>query len=179
MSGLRNVPAAMAAAAEAAATSAEPGLETIRVARYRRASTDEGNQPYSLDAQELRLVPYIGSHPGWVEAGDYVERASAKDVIGRPQLQQLLHDAAAGKFDLVLVARIDRWSRNPADLLKTVTCLSEHNVALRSATEPCDTSNRDGQDARAKMGIFAELERGLIIDRIARGNASKISRACR
>ena len=145
MSGLRNVPAAMAAAAEAAATSAEPGLETIRVARYRRASTDEGNQPYSLDAQELRLVPYIGSHPGWVEAGDYVERASAKDVDGRPQLQQLLRDAAAGKFDLVLVARIDRWSRNLADLLNTVICLSDHTVAFHSATEHFHTTNPVGK----------------------------------
>jgi site-specific DNA recombinase len=176
MSGLRNVPAAMAAAAEAAAASAEPGQETIRVARYRRASTDEANQPYSLDAQDLRLVPYIASHPGWVEAGDYVERASAKDVIGRPQLQKLLHDAVAGKFDLVLVARIDRWSRNQADLLDTVSFLEKHGIAFHSATEHFDTTSPMGKMSLSMLGMFAEFERSMIIDRIIRGNAAKISR---
>ena len=88
----------------------DSGTPTVRVALYRRASTDEANQPYSLDAQEQRLRPYAASHPGWQVVGDYVERASAKDVEGRPQLKALLKAAAAGEFDLVLVARIDRWS---------------------------------------------------------------------
>ena len=151
MSKLRNVPAALAAAA-APSKSAEPVRRVVRSCRvahgpvlrvvmYRRGATDEGNKRYSLDAQAQLLRPYITSHPDWVTAGDYVERATGKDVKGRPQLQRLLTDAASGKFDLVLVANIDRWSRNPADLLKTVAFLSEHNVTLRSATEPCDTNH--------------------------------------
>lgn len=78
-------------------------------------------------------------------AGDYVERASAKDNTSRPQLQQLLHDAAAGKFDLVLVARIDRWSRNLADLLDTIAFLGEHGVAFHSVTERFHTTNPKGK----------------------------------
>ena len=174
MSGLRTVPAAAAAAA-AASKAATPVLKTIRVATYPRASTDEANQPYSLDAQERLLTAYIASHPGWVKAGDYVERASAKDVIGRPQLQQLLSDAASRKFDLVLVARIDRWSRNLADLLWTVEFLGEHNVAFQSATEPFDTSTPMGKMPLQILGIFAEFERGMIIDRITKGNAAKVA----
>lgn len=177
MSRRHNVPAAVAAAAVAAsaATSAESVFETVRVARYRRASTDEANQPYSLDAQEQRLVPYIASHPGWVATGDYVERASAKDVAGRPQLQLLLRDAAAGKFDLLLVARIDRWSRNLADLLDTVSFLGEHKVAFHSATEHFDTTSPMGKMTMQMLGMFAEFERGLTIDRIIRGNDAKIA----
>jgi site-specific DNA recombinase len=121
-------------------------------------------------------VPYIDSHPGWVEVGNYVERASAKDVTGRPQLQQLLNDAAAGKFDLVLVARIDRWSRNLADLLDTVSFLEKHGVAFHSATEHFDTTSPMGKMILSMLGMFAEFERAMIIDRIIRGNAAKISK---
>ena len=154
MSELRNVPAAVAVAA-ADSKSAEPVLRVVRycrvahepelrVATYRRASPDEGNQRYSLDAQERRLRPYIASHPGW-GAGDYVERASAKDNTSRPQLQQLLQDAAAGKFDLVLVANIDRWSRNLADLLDTIAFLGEHGVAFHSVTAHFHPTNPKGK----------------------------------
>ena len=155
MSKLRNVPAALAAAA-APSKSAEPVRRVVRSCRvahgpvlrvvmYRRGATDEGNKRYSLDAQAQLLRPYITSHPDWVTAGDYVERATGKDVRGRPQLQRLLTDAASGKFDLVLVAGFDRWSRNPADLLNTVTCLSDHTVAFHSATEHFHTTNPVGK----------------------------------
>lgn len=155
MSELPNVPAPVAAAAAAASNSAEPVLRVAQycrvaldpdllVATYRRASTDEGNRPYILDAQKRRLRPFIASHPDWVEAGDYVERASAKDNTSRPQRQQLLRDAASGKFDLVLVTSIDRWSRNLADLLDTIAFLGEHGVAFHSVTERFHTTNPMG-----------------------------------
>lgn len=107
---------------------------------------------------------------GWRRAT--TSSASAKDVIGRPQLQQLLHDAAAGKFDLVLVARIDRWSRNLADLLDTVSFLEKHGVAFHSATEHFDTTSPMGKMILSMLGMFAEFERAMIIDRIIRGGLS-------
>ena len=172
MSRRVNVPAAVAAAAVSVVESA---METVRSVKYRRASADEDHQPYSLDAQDGVLRAYTASQPGWVEVGDYVERASAKNVTGRPQLQQLLRDAASGKFDVVVVARIDRWSRNLADLLETVSFLTEHNVAFRSATEPFDTSTPMGKMPLHILGMFAEFERGMIIDRIIRGNDAKVA----
>lgn len=153
-----------------------PGAQTVRVALYRRASTDESNQPYSLDAQASRLQLYVASHPGWVVAGDYVERASGKDVTGRAELKRLLADADRGRFDLVLVARIDRWSRNLVDLLDTVEALAAAGVGFHSATEHFDTSSPMGKMTLQMLGMFAEFERSLIIDRIVRGNAAKIAR---
>jgi hypothetical protein len=37
---------------------------TVRVTTYRRASTDVGNQLYSLDAQSMRLDAYVPGQPG-------------------------------------------------------------------------------------------------------------------
>lgn len=37
--------------------------EDVRVGTYVRRSTDDDNQPYSIDAQDTRLDAYIDSQP--------------------------------------------------------------------------------------------------------------------
>ena len=37
----------------------------MRVAIYTRISTDEEHQPYSLEAQDLRLAAYVQSQDSW------------------------------------------------------------------------------------------------------------------
>lgn len=152
----------------------DPGA--VRVALYRRASTDEGNQPYSLDAQDARLRAHVAGQDTWTVVEDYVERASGKDVAGRSELQRLLADAAAGRFDMVVVARIDRWSRSLVHLLDTVAHLDAAGVGFCSATEHFETSSPIGRLMLQMLGMFAEFERSLIIDRIVRGNAAKVAR---
>ncbi len=50
----------------------------IRVATYRRASTDEDNQPYSLQAQQAKLDAFITSQDNMVAVADYEEYASGQ-----------------------------------------------------------------------------------------------------
>ena len=79
----------------------------MRVAIYRRISTDEERQPFSLDAQQERLAAYIGAQPGWVLARSYSDRMSGKR-LDRPGLRQALQDARTGRYDLLLVFKVDR-----------------------------------------------------------------------
>jgi len=37
----------------------------VRVGIYLRRSTDDENQPYSIEVQDTRLLAYIASQPGW------------------------------------------------------------------------------------------------------------------
>lgn len=48
------------------ANNARPGTAEVarRVAVYSRRSTDEEHQPYSIEAQTVRLNAYIASQPG-------------------------------------------------------------------------------------------------------------------
>ena len=74
----------------------------IRVAMYLRISTDETNQPYSLEAQKIaleRLVETLADHEIVLRYSDQKSGAT----LDRPDLQQMLRDAKAGKFDLLLV----------------------------------------------------------------------------
>ena len=49
-------------------------------------------------------------------------------------------------------------------------------MAFHSATEPFDTVTPMGKLTLQMLGMFAEFERSLIIDRIVRGNAAKIAK---
>lgn len=148
----------------------------MRVATYRRASTDEENQPYSLDAQLSKLQAYVTSQDNMEIVCDYEEYASAKDIEGRPRLLQLLEDAALGKFDTVVVHKVDRWSRRLADLLATVEFFDRHGVAFASATEPIDTTTPLGRMVLQILGSFAEFERGLIVERVTQGIETKLAK---
>jgi len=46
----------------------------VRVATYTRIPTDEEHQPYSLEAQEIRLAAYIASQDGWELTRRYIDR---------------------------------------------------------------------------------------------------------
>ena len=73
----------------------------LRVATYRRISTNEVNQPHSLEAQERSLKDYIATHPELVFACDYADQQTGTNNH-RPGLEAMLDGAATGAFDVVL-----------------------------------------------------------------------------
>ena len=90
---------------------------TRRIAIYLRRSTDEDNQPYSLEAQETKLRAFVESQPGdWQIVMVYSDDASGA-TTDREELQKMLRAARAGLFDTVLVYRVDRFSRSLRDLV--------------------------------------------------------------
>ena len=88
----------------------------------------------------------------------------------RPQLQRLLRTVTQG--DVVLVAAVDRLSRDTTDLLVIARDLERAGAGLRSLAEPLiDTTSDFKELILAIFGIAAKLERRRIIDRTARGRA--------
>jgi site-specific DNA recombinase len=77
---------------------------------------------------------------------------------------------------VLLVYRIDRISRSIVGLMAIVEELDAAGVALRSATEPIDTHGPVGRMLLQLLGIFAEFERSLLIDRINKGFERKAAR---
>jgi site-specific DNA recombinase len=145
------------------------------VAIYRRISTDEERQPFSLDAQQERLAAYVGAQPGWTLTRSYSDRMSGKR-LDRPGLQQALHDARTGCYDLLLVFKVDRLARSTGGLAKVLEELDTGGVAFRSASEPFDTSTAAGRMMMQMLGVFAEFEREMIVERTRMGLARKAAR---
>ena len=140
----------------------------MRVATYRRISTDEQNQPTSLEVQSDRLASYIASQEGWELVRQFADSYSGA-TLERPGLQQALNMAKIGGFDLLLVYRVDRLARSVSGLAKIIEDLDSCGIAFRSATEPFDTSTPAGRMMVQMLGVFAEFERATIIDRVISG----------
>ena len=147
----------------------------LRVATHTRISTDETNQPYSLQAQAQLLGKYIESQPDMVHVASYIDQKSGA-TIDRPDLQRMLHDAAAGAFDVVLVYRLDRFARSLKLVHEIFDRLQRAEVGLRSATEPFDTVSAGGRMMMNILATFAQFERDVLIDRITAGMRTTASR---
>jgi site-specific DNA recombinase len=147
-----------------------------RIALYIRRSTDEDHQPFSLEAQETKLRAFVASQPGdWQIVTVYSDDASGA-TTDRPKLQQALAAARAGRYDMLLVYRVDRFSRSLRDLTGLLDELAETGVVFRSATEPFDTSTPVGRMLVQMLGVFAEFERETIIDRVIAGMERKAAK---
>ena len=147
----------------------------MRVATYTRISTDEDHQPYSLEAQAERLAAYVKSQPDWDLSRRFSDQASGA-TTERPELQRALAEARAGRFDLLLVYRVDRFSRSVRGLAQLLEDLDAAGVAFRSATEPFDTTSAAGRMMVQMLGVFAEFERATIVDRVIAGMERKAAR---
>jgi site-specific DNA recombinase len=147
----------------------------LRVAVYLRISTDEEHQPFSLDAQRHRLGAFIESQPGWTQTAVYEDQVSGAKA-NRPALDKALVDARAGRFDVLLVYRVDRFARSLKVLVGLLEELDRAGVAFRSATEPIDTATPTGRMLVQLLGVFAEFERATIIDRVIAGMERKAAR---
>lgn len=147
----------------------------MRVAIYRRISTDEERQPFSLEAQQERLAAYVVAQPGWVLTRSYSDRMSGKR-LDRPGLQQALADAGTGRYDLLLVFKVDRLARSTGGLARVLEELDKAGVAFRSASEPFDTSTAAGRMMMQMLRVSAEFEREMIVERTRMGLARKAAK---
>ncbi len=151
-----------------------------RALGYLRVSTEEqASSGHGLDTQEKSVRAFAES-----QGYDLVEVLIDPGVSGatrpadRPAFGRALEMAGAGAFDVLLVAKIDRLSRDIRHAMTTVSDLAEqHEVAFRSVTESViDTSNPMGRTFFAIFAGMAENERFVIRDRTAGGRVAKASK---
>ena len=102
---------------------------------------------------------------GLQRRGGLWHRAAAREASGT----ELLEDAKAGKFDVVLVYKLDRVGRTLLVVVEAHDRLMEAQVALRSATEPIDTSTPAGRLTFQMLASFAEFEKETINERTQAG----------
>jgi DNA invertase Pin-like site-specific DNA recombinase len=94
--------------------------ERVRCAIYIRKSSEEGlEQEFnSLHAPREACEAFVSSqrHEGWTcLATRYDDGGFSGATMGRPALQRLLADIAAGRVDTIIVYKMDRLTRSLAD----------------------------------------------------------------
>lgn len=97
------------------------------------------------------------------------EKQSGKSTEGREELRLLLDFIRPG--DEIWCTRIDRVARSVRDLLNIVESLKAKGATLRATEQPIDASTPAGQAFLSMLGVFAEFERSLILERQKAGIA--------
>ncbi len=137
----------------------------MTAAIYARVSTED-------QACEMQLSELGGfaARSGW-DTAQYIDKLSGKAGVKRPQLEKLLADARLRKFDVVLVWKLDRFSRSLQDLIAQVQVLDSAGVGLLVPSMSIDTRKESpmGRFILQLFGAFAEFERALIVERVQAG----------
>ena len=146
------------------------GAKPERVALYLRVSSEEQREKATIKIQREFLDGYCKLH-GFEVAGWYQDDGVSGTIPlhERPESRGLLEDAKEGNFETVLVYRLDRFGRSLLGIVDAHDRLEALHVALRSTTEPVDTSNPSGRLIFQMLASFAEYERGTIRERTQAG----------
>ena len=141
-----------------------------RVALYARVSTEEqAIQGYSITAQKESIHQYCQLY-NKVIVDEYIDAGiSGKNITKRPEMQRLLKELKTGKFDEVVVWKLNRLSRNTKDFLEIYENFEENNIVFSSISEQFDTSTPMGKFAMQMLAAVGELERNTIVENVILG----------
>lgn len=137
-------------------------------ALYIRVSTDK--QTTANQERELREV---AKRSGWkiVEVFRDAGISGAKGRDERPGLDKLMKGVARKDFDLVGAWSVDRLGRSLQNLVALLAELHAKKVDLYLHQQGIDTTTPAGKAMFQMMGVFAEFERAMIVERVRCGLA--------
>jgi DNA invertase Pin-like site-specific DNA recombinase len=137
----------------------------VKAALYCRVSTTAGQ---SVEMQ-LRDLRQLAEQRGFEIVTEFCDEGVSGSCDSRPQLDRMLQDAQRGKFQAILIWRLDRLGRSLQHLVRLFENFRAWNVALISFGEGLDFSTSMGKLFYQLSGAFAEFERDCIRDRVRAG----------
>ncbi len=123
---------------------------------YARYSSDNQREE-SIEGQ-IRENTAFADKNGIEIVGTYIDRALSAKTDNRPEFQRMIKDSAKKNFDVVIVWKLDRFSRNRYDSAKYKLMLKKNGVRVVSATE-----------------VIAEGSIGIIVESLLEGMAEYYS----
>ena len=111
----------------------------MKVALYGRVSTEEQTEGHSLSAQFDAMKNYC-ENKDWEIIQEYEDGGFSGGNDSRPAFKQMIASALAGELDVILVHKLDRFSRNREDAIVYKSMLKKKGVRVISVSEPLDDS---------------------------------------
>ena len=130
---------------------------------------------YSSDNQrEESIEGQIRECTAFAEKNDltilkhYIDRAYSARTDHRPAFQEMIKDSDKHLFDMVIVWKLDRFSRDRYDSARYKVLLKKNNVRVVSATEVI-SSGADGILLESVLEGFAEYYSADLAEKVTRG----------
>lgn len=137
-----------------------------RAALYLRVSTD--NQ---TTENQRRVLEQVAERREWQIVQTYEDAgiSGAKGRDKRPGFDAMLKDASRRRFDVLMFWSIDRLGRSTAAVATALAELDAAGVAIYADKEAVDATTPHGRAMLQMAAVFAELERGMIRERVMAG----------
>lgn len=131
----------------------------MKAALYARVLSEEQVEGYSIDAQKRAFKVLVGGKD-WAICKEYVDEgksARTDNINKRPAFKEMVADALAGKFDVLVVHKLDRFARNLRITLEYFDQLSKAGISFVSINENMDFSTPWGRLALTLLGGLAQF----------------------
>lgn len=138
----------------------------MRAVGYIRVSTEEqAKEGISLDTQKDRISAFAHAK-GWQLGELYQDEGFSAKNLNRPAVQRLIEAAGNGFFDVVIIYKLDRLTRNVRDLGYLIEDVFERNgIGFTSVQDSFDSTTASGKLILNVLGSVAQWERDIISER--------------
>ena len=128
--------------------------QIVRAVIYARFSSDNQREE-SIDAQ-VRAIRDYAKKNSIIVVGEYIDKAKSAMTDNRPEFLRMVSDSTKGGFDLVLVHKLDRFTRNRQDSIGYRMELKKHGVSLVSVLEYLDDESPESLILESVLEAMAE-----------------------
>ena len=136
---------------------------------YARYSSD-GQREESIEGQLRECKEFAERHNMTIVA-TYIDRALSARTDDRPEFQRMIRDSVKKQFDVVLVWKLDRFSRNRFDSATYRAILKRNGVKVVSAKENI-SDGPEGIILEAMLDGMAEYYSAELSVKVKRGQKS-------
>ena len=132
-----------------------------RVVIYVRVSTDDVKQTTSYELQKKYYEDFVVHHPNWTLVHIYADEGiSGTQRKHRKDFNQMIADAKAGMFDMIVCKNVSRFARNVTDCIGIVRDLADlkNPVGVFFESECIFSLRDDSQMGLTFLATMAEEE---------------------
>lgn len=127
-----------------------------RISREDTAKEPESDESESIRNQRDMLTRYAHEH-GYTVYKVYCDENYSGADSERPAFREMLADAKAGQFSIILVKTLSRFTRNLELLEHTVHgCFAEWGIRLIAVLDHIDTAERHSRKSRQLNSLISE-----------------------
>jgi DNA invertase Pin-like site-specific DNA recombinase len=133
---------------------------------------------------QWRELEAVAKRSGWRVVHTYKDAgiSGAKGRDKRPGFDRMMKDATRRQFDMIAAWSVDRLGRSLQDLVASLNELHSLGIDLYLHQQAVNTTTPAGKALFQMMGVFAEFERAMIVERVnaglarARANGTRLGR---